>query len=88
MIIHQSTLCNIQVRDAIEQELPKVMAKMKLYLQNPSTRMILFKPIKTNIVEAHVQLQKLLNSEYSAEEIQSMGILSIQNLQSQLDSLL
>lgn len=77
-----------KVRDAIEQELPKVMAKMKLYLQNPSTRMILFKPIKTNIVEAHVQLQKLLNSEYSAEEIQSMGILSIQNLQSQLDSLL
>ncbi|KAF3331659.1 conserved oligomeric Golgi complex subunit 3 [Carex littledalei] len=77
-----------KVRDAIEQELPKVMAKMKLYLQNPSTRMILFKPIKTNIVEAHVQLQKLLNSEYSAEEIQSMGIISIQNLQSQLDSLL
>ncbi|KAJ3686770.1 hypothetical protein LUZ61_015934 [Rhynchospora tenuis] len=77
-----------KVRDAIEQELPIVMNKMKLYLQNPSTRLILFKPIKTNIVEAHVQLQKLLKSEYSAEEIQSIGILSIQDLQSQLDSLL
>ncbi|KAJ4782473.1 Conserved oligomeric Golgi complex subunit 3 [Rhynchospora pubera] len=77
-----------KVRDAIEQELPIVMAKMKLYLQNPSTRLILFKPIKTNIVEAHVQLHKLLKSEYSAEEIQSIGILSIQDLQSQLDSLL
>ncbi|KAJ4761121.1 Conserved oligomeric Golgi complex subunit 3 [Rhynchospora pubera] len=77
-----------KVRDAIEQELPRIMAKMKLYLQNPSTRLILFKPIKTNIIEAHVQLQKLLNSEYSAEEIHSIGILSIQDLQSQLDSLL
>ncbi|KAJ1691410.1 hypothetical protein LUZ63_015565 [Rhynchospora breviuscula] len=77
-----------KVRDAIEQELPIVMAKMKLYLQNPSTRLILFKPIKTNIVEAHLQLQKLLKSEYSAEEIQSIGMLSIQDLQSQLDSLL
>ncbi|KAJ1700483.1 hypothetical protein LUZ63_000262 [Rhynchospora breviuscula] len=77
-----------KVRDAIEQELPRIMAKMKLYLQNSSTRLILFKPIKTNIIEAHVQLQKLLKSEYSAEEIQSIGILSIQDLQSQLDSLL
>ncbi|KAJ3704870.1 hypothetical protein LUZ61_008575 [Rhynchospora tenuis] len=77
-----------KVRDAIEQELTQIMAKMKLYLQNPSTRLILFKPIKTNIIEAHVQLQKLLKSEYSAEEIQSIGILSIQDLQSQLDSLL
>ncbi|XP_020090510.1 conserved oligomeric Golgi complex subunit 3-like isoform X2 [Ananas comosus] len=77
-----------KVGTAIQQELPKVLAKMKLYLQNPSTRMILFKPIKTNIVEAHVQLQSLLNSEYSAEEIQNIGMLSIQELQAQLDGLL
>ncbi|OAY70308.1 Conserved oligomeric Golgi complex subunit 3 [Ananas comosus] len=76
------------VGTAIQQELPKVLAKMKLYLQNPSTRMILFKPIKTNIVEAHVQLQSLLKSEYSAEEIQNIGMLSIQELQAQLDGLL
>ncbi|XP_020092147.1 conserved oligomeric Golgi complex subunit 3-like isoform X4 [Ananas comosus] len=77
-----------KVGTAIQQELPKVLAKMKLYLQNPSTRMILFKPIKTNIVEAHVQLQSLLKSEYSAEEIQNIGMLSIQELQAQLDGLL
>lgn len=35
-----------QVSAAIQQELPKVMANMKLYLQNSSTRTILFKPIK------------------------------------------
>ncbi|GJM97545.1 hypothetical protein PR202_ga14479 [Eleusine coracana subsp. coracana] len=35
-----------KVSTAIQQDLPKVMIKMRLYLQNPSTRMILFKPIK------------------------------------------
>ncbi|KAJ9168110.1 hypothetical protein P3X46_019672 [Hevea brasiliensis] len=37
-----------KVNAAIQQELPMVMAKMKLYLQNTSTRTILFKPIKYN----------------------------------------
>ncbi|XP_010261687.1 PREDICTED: conserved oligomeric Golgi complex subunit 3 isoform X3 [Nelumbo nucifera] len=77
-----------KVGASIQQELPTVMAKMKLYLQNPSTRIILFKPIKTNIVEAHLQVQSLLKSEYSPEEMQSIGMVSIQELQNQLDSLL
>ncbi|XP_058108696.1 conserved oligomeric Golgi complex subunit 3 [Magnolia sinica] len=77
-----------KVRTAIQQELPGVMAKMKLYLQNPSTRTILFKPIKTNIIEAHLQVQNLIKSEYSAEEMQSIGMMQIADLQAQLDSLL
>ncbi|ONK74925.1 uncharacterized protein A4U43_C03F11520 [Asparagus officinalis] len=77
-----------KVNTAMQQDLPKVMTKMKLYLQNPSTRMILFKPIKTNIVEAHAQLQSLIKSDYSAEEMQGMGMVPIQGLQAQLDSLL
>ncbi|KAL7133315.1 hypothetical protein ABFS83_12G132400 [Erythranthe nasuta] len=78
-----------KVGSAIQQELPRVMAKMKLYLQNPATRAILFKPIKTNIVEAHVQVQSLLKSEYSPEDIQSVvDTISIQDLQAQLDSLM
>ncbi|KAK9101646.1 hypothetical protein Scep_025076 [Stephania cephalantha] len=35
-----------KVAVAIQQELPMVVAKMKLYLQIPTTRTILFKPIK------------------------------------------
>ncbi|KAF5456269.1 hypothetical protein F2P56_025769 [Juglans regia] len=78
-----------KVSAAIRQELPTVMAKMKLYLQNPSTRTILFKPIKTNIVEAHVQVQSMLKAEYSTEEIESViNMVSIQDLQAQLDNLL
>ncbi|KAG9459772.1 hypothetical protein H6P81_004280 [Aristolochia fimbriata] len=77
-----------KVTATMQQELPNVMAKMKLYLQNPTTRTILFKPIKTNIVEAHMQLLSLLKSEYSAEEIQNIGMVPIQDLQAQLDNLL
>jgi hypothetical protein len=43
---------------------------------------------RTNIVEAHIQLQSLLKSEYSAEEMQSIVMRPIPDLQSQLDSLL
>lgn len=78
-----------KVAAAIQQELPIVMTKMKLYLLNPSTRTILFKPIKTNIVEAHVQVQSLLKAEYTPEEIQGIiNMPSIQELQAQLDNLL
>ncbi|KAG1366679.1 putative conserved oligomeric Golgi complex subunit 3 [Cocos nucifera] len=77
-----------KVGTAIEQELPEVITKMKLYLRNPSTRMILFKPIKTNIVEAHLQLQTLLKSEYSAEEMQLIGMVPIPDLQARLDNVL
>ncbi|XP_042487205.1 conserved oligomeric Golgi complex subunit 3-like [Macadamia integrifolia] len=77
-----------KVDASIQQELPRVMGKMKLYLQNPSTRTILYKPIKTNIVEAHLQLQSLLKSEYSPEEIQSIGTVTIQDLQTRLDGFL
>ncbi|CAA3013953.1 conserved oligomeric Golgi complex subunit 3 [Olea europaea subsp. europaea] len=39
----------LKVSSAIQQELPNAMAKMKLYLQNPPTRAILFKPNKHDI---------------------------------------
>ncbi|XP_050217227.1 conserved oligomeric Golgi complex subunit 3 [Mercurialis annua] len=77
-----------KVNAAILQELPTVMAKMKIYLQNQSTRTILFKPIKTNIVEAHIQVQKLVKAEYSPEEQSIINVTSIQQLQQQLDNFL
>ncbi|KAM7489703.1 hypothetical protein LguiB_027187 [Lonicera macranthoides] len=78
-----------KVNTAIQLELPRVTAKMKLYLQNPSTRMILFKPIKTNIVEAHIQVRSLLEAEYSSEERgRIINMVSMEDLQQQLDKLL
>ncbi|XP_076899342.1 conserved oligomeric Golgi complex subunit 3-like isoform X1 [Bidens hawaiensis] len=77
-----------KVNAAMQNELPKVMEKMKLYLQNPSTRTILFKPIKTNIIEAHEQVLSLLKKEYNEEEIATISMVSIQELESQLNNLI
>ncbi|KAL7584819.1 conserved oligomeric Golgi complex subunit 3 [Lactuca sativa] len=77
-----------KVNAGMQDELPRVMEKMKLYLQNPSTRTILFKPIKTNIIEAHEQVESLLKKEYSQEEIDNIKMVSIQELQAQLDNLI
>lgn len=44
------------VRQALGGSLPACVASMRLYLPHPATRAILFKPIKSNIAEAHGQV--------------------------------
>ncbi len=44
-----------RVREALGGALPAAAARMRLYLANPATHAILFKPIKSNIAEAHGQ---------------------------------
>ncbi|XP_047261186.1 conserved oligomeric Golgi complex subunit 3-like [Capsicum annuum] len=74
---------------AIDEDLPRVLAKMRLYLQNSSTRAILFKPIKTNILEAHVQVLSLLKKEYTPEDRQNfVNMISVQDLEAKLDKFL
>ena len=55
-----------QVAAAIQQDLPKVMTKMRLYLQNPSTRMILFKPIKYGY-PSHICVHRLFAFQFFLE---------------------
>lgn len=43
---------------------------------------------RTNIIEAHTQVQNLLKSEYSPEDMQNVNMVSIQELQAQLDNLM
>ncbi|CAI6000927.1 unnamed protein product [Closterium sp. NIES-65] len=57
-----------QVDEALKVALPDVVANMALYLPHAATRAILFRPIKSNILEAHAQLQSLVESEYTEED--------------------
>ncbi|EIE20882.1 Sec34-domain-containing protein [Coccomyxa subellipsoidea C-169] len=77
----------VRVREALQKELPAVVAKMRLYLNNPATHAILFKPIKSNIAEAHGQIASLLESEYTPEEAARVPLTSPQQLAALLDSL-
>ena len=63
-----------KVQSAMENALPKAVSKMKLYLNNPSTHSILYKPIKSNIAEAHAQIAALLDAEYTPQEVQTINL--------------
>lgn len=76
-----------KVDDALKKDLPSVVTKMKLYLQNPPTRSILFKPIKSNIVEAYGQINSLINAEYSPDDIVIIGLPKLSEVQVYLDDL-
>ncbi|MEW5317182.1 MAG: hypothetical protein WDW38_008507 [Sanguina aurantia] len=61
-----------RVNTSLTTTLPTAVAKMRLYLDSPSTHAILFKPVKANIAEAHGQIAALLSAEYgSGDEIHS-----------------
>ena len=77
----------VRVRDALQKELPATVAKMRLYLVNPATHGILFKPIKSNIAEAHGQIAALLQAEYTPEEAARIPITPPQELAALLNGL-
>eukprot|EP00899_Mesostigma_viride_P023426 jgi/Mesvir1/4268/Mv22228-RA.2 len=76
-----------KVRDALKGALPEVLSKMKLYLHSPSTRSILFKPIKTNILEARQQIASLLAEEYGPEDREAVQLMTADEIIAQLDKL-
>jgi hypothetical protein len=75
------------VEEVVKKQVPEIVSKMGLYLQNSSTRTILFKPIKSNILEAHGQVLSLLDSDYTPEEAAQVPIMNLPDLQSFLDGL-
>ncbi|CAI5469742.1 unnamed protein product, partial [Closterium sp. Yama58-4] len=76
-----------QVDEALKVSLPEVVANMALYLPHAATRAILFRPIKSNILEAHAQLQSLVDSEYTEEDRAVVGLISSADLVTFLDGL-
>lgn len=76
-----------KVRTALAGPLPDSVAKMKLYLNNPATHAVLFKPIKSNIAEAHAQIAALLEAEYTPEEGAAAGLTPPGQLAALLDAL-
>lgn len=76
-----------KVRAAMSSALPDAIKRMQLYLHNPSTHKVLYRPIKSNIVEAHGQIQALLDSDYTKEEAASIDLPSPTELKGVLDTI-
>lgn len=75
------------VNEAMQSKLPATVAKTQLYLPNPATRAILFRPVKSNIAEAHGQIAALLEAEYDAQEAGQVPLMQPDQLKGVLDEL-
>lgn len=76
-----------KVNAALQDDLPPLVTCMRLYLPDAATQAILFKPIKSNIAEAHAQIAALLEAEYNPEEAAAVGLLDPGRLAAVLDAL-
>ena len=76
-----------KVKEAMSSALPEAIRRMQLYLHNPATHKVLYRPIKSNIVEAHGQIQALLDSDYTHEEAAKIALAPPAELKSVLDSI-
>eukprot|EP00879_Flechtneria_rotunda_P017545 GHRR01018394.1.p1 GENE.GHRR01018394.1~~GHRR01018394.1.p1 ORF type:complete len:715 (+),score=305.59 GHRR01018394.1:627-2771(+) len=75
------------VNKAMTGKLPHAVNKTRLYLPNPATRAILFRPVKSNIAEAHGQIAQLLEAQYSPEEAAQVPLMQPDQLRAALDEL-
>jgi len=57
----------------IKQMVPLVQRKMQLYLANRETEFILFRPVRSNILSAFVNLLATLRAEYSFDDQTIIG---------------
>lgn len=76
-----------RVNEALAAALPPTIAKLRLYLPNPHTYTILFKPIKSSIAEAHSQMGALVAANYTAEEAAGIPLKGPEELSGLLDAL-
>lgn len=76
-----------RVNAALAGPLPAAIKKMAAYLPNPATHAILFKPVKSNIAEAHAQVAALLQAEYREEEVAGVPLHQPHQLAALLDAM-
>ncbi|KAL7995336.1 putative oligomeric Golgi complex, subunit 3 protein [Plasmopara halstedii] len=59
-----------RVSHQLNEQLPKILQAIHLYLRNTSTETILFKPVQRNLVLVIENLKALLDQAYTYEELQ------------------
>ncbi|KAM9486494.1 conserved oligomeric Golgi complex subunit 3 [Clarias gariepinus] len=64
----------------MKTKLPQTLQSMTLYLANRDTEFILFKPVRNNIQQMFTKLHKLLQEEYSGEDLQIIACPSMEQI--------
>ncbi|KAF5841503.1 hypothetical protein DUNSADRAFT_12670 [Dunaliella salina] len=76
-----------KVNEALAGPLPATINKLRAYLPNPQTYIILYKPIKSSIAEAHSQMQALIAADYTPDEAASIPLKQQEELSAILDAI-
>lgn len=76
-----------KVNDTLDASLPDIVQRMRRYLPQQGTFHTLYKPIKANILDAHAQVDAIVESEYSDTDVQRIKLRSKDELISLLDKL-
>lgn len=64
----------VKVRKSVQEDLPPVVERMKIYISKSASRAVLLRPIRTNIAEAATELLSAVQLRYSLEEREVIGI--------------
>jgi conserved oligomeric Golgi complex subunit 3 len=62
------------VEQAVQDTLPEIVSRMKIYVSKPASRAVLLRPVRSNIAEATSELLNALQSRYTLEERAECGI--------------
>lgn len=73
---------------ALLGELKPMVAAMRLYVNDETTRAALLSPVRSNVLEAHAQFEALVRDEYSAEDAASIGALDTSRAESAVEAAL
>ncbi|KAK7603161.1 hypothetical protein V9T40_003160 [Parthenolecanium corni] len=52
----------------VKSFIPSLLHKMELYLANPDTQFILYKPIKTNIISTFTKMQNIISENFEKDD--------------------
>merc|ERR1712000_720772 len=74
-----------QVLDRISNRLGDIVQNTSSYLTNATTQQILFKPIRTNIVQSFEEMRTLLDKHYTVEERETIKLIENDDLNTLLD---
>lgn len=76
-----------KVARCFDESLRPLDTKMTLYLANPVTQAILFRPIKATLLDTYQQFQRIVTSNLPPEEYLPLGMWTLDELALQLDTL-
>lgn len=70
-----------ECRNNLRTFIPSIIEKMKVYVKEESNLQMLITPIRKNIIEAISNFNSLIKREYRSEDVESLNLLNIEEIE-------